>query len=349
MMKKSSHPVSHHDIAARINVAQSTVSRALDPKKRHLVAPATLEKILEAAEELGFRPNIYARRMRSLKSDTLTLIIDDINISEPDNTGGLYARGTESLWQVICGIIDAATENGFDIKMLPLHSRREVAVEELVSHIGYPFSDGVLCIGFYHMQKVCQALKTHNLPGLIIYPLYSAELPLPAVTYDLESGISSAIEALVEKGHRKIAICSHKNVYEDDFVGDRFKVYKKTLEKFGLFDDSLILVTPDTLAIRHMAQEVDCPGKFSAMFCVNDVIAATWMNELKYRGLQVPEDIAVVGFDNSPQYPNLSTVNIPRYAMGQQAVSMMIKMIKSGKPASNNYCFNTEYIHRHTD
>ena len=343
MAFKIDNPISHKDIAERVNVTQSTVSRALDPAKCHLIAPVTREKILTVAKELGFRSNIFARRMRSLRSETITLVIDDINhhsnldFTDFRNLGGALGR------QITAGVIDGAAECGFDVKLLPLHSQRPLTEQELDKRIGFPYSDGVLFWGFYYLKDIDNIILNRGLPCMAILT-NTSNCPVPAVKINPITGVRAALRHLIEKGHRRIAYSAHSPVTEG-YIRHRYCGYELEMKNAGLFDDELLLITPDEISIRRITENRKFLAKFTAIVCMNDDMADRWRRELKYQGYRVPEDFAIVGYDNNPMVQDLSTVDWQPYKCGNIAAKRLIEAIDNNH-TTTDYILDTCFIPR---
>ncbi len=176
-------PVNHKDIAEYVNLTQSTVSRALDPNKSHLIGKSTRERIIAAAEKLGFRANIYAKRMRKLKTDTLTLIIDSQQLYHRDYPD-FHVHHEGLTWELICGVISYCAEQGFDVKLLPLMSREEAEAKALSKHLGYPYSDGVIFLGYKYLEATHQMISERKIPAVVIdtFSLRNESFPRVSVT-----------------------------------------------------------------------------------------------------------------------------------------------------------------------
>jgi len=338
-------PVNHKDIAEFVNIAQSTVSRALDPNKNHLISEVTRKKIIDAAEKLGFRANIYAQRMRKLKTDTITLIIDGQQLysrSYPD----FHVHHEALTWDLICGVISYCTENNFDVKLLPLLTREDSEIKEVSKHLGYPYSDGVIFLGYRYLEKAHQVITEQKIPAVIMGTLASQVEKLAEVSVDPAPGIRQAVRYLVDSGHRKIAFCQLMKSSNYKFVDHRRTAFEAELKELDLFDPELIYWSADEIGIKELVANKKVIDSFTAMLCVNDPMADRWIRELKYAGISVPGDKAIIGFDNNPVYPDLSTVDVPRKEVGHQAAQMVIEAIKNKSQCSKNIIKESKFICR---
>jgi DNA-binding LacI/PurR family transcriptional regulator len=338
-------PVNHKDIAEYLNIAQSTVSRALDPAKNHLISDKTKDKIIAAADKLGFRANIYAQRMRKLKTDTITLIIDSQQLyshTYPD----FHVHHEALTWDLICGVISYCGENNYDVKLMPLLTRKDSEIEEISKHLGYPYSDGVIFLGYRHLEKAYEFIRKQKIPAVIMGALASQSQKFAEVSVDPAPGIREAVRHLADKGHRKIAFFQHMESSAKEFIDQRRKAFEIEMQKLDLFDPELIYWAPDEIGIRKLVGDKKVIDSFSAILCANDSMADRWMRELNYAGISVPEDKAIVGLDNNPSYPELSTVDIPRKEVGRQAAQMVIEAIEHKVRHSQNIIKKSKFIPR---
>ena len=153
---------------------------------------------------------------------------------------------------------------------------------------------------------------------------------------------------LVDKGHSKIAFCQLMENSKLKFVDSRRKAFEKEMKALGLFDPELIYWSPDEYGIKELVANKKVVDSFTAMLCVNDPMADRWIRELKYAGISVPEDKAVIGFDNNPAYPELSTVDVPRKEVGRQAAQVLIETIKNKKQSNKSIVKESRFIPRNS-
>jgi LacI family transcriptional regulator len=338
-------PISHKDIAEYVKVTQSTVSRALDPDKCHLIGETTRKKIISAAEQLGFRANIYAKRMRTLKTDTLTLIIDSQQLYHrqfPD----FHVHHEGLTWELICGVIGYCAEHDFDVKLLPLMSREEAEAKAISKHLGYPYSDGVIFLGYRYLEAAHKIISERKIPAVIMNSLPAQGENLAEVSVDPAPGIKQAVRHLVENGHRKIAFFQHVDKTAHGFVDQRRTAFEEEMKQHGLFDPELIYCAPDEPGIKKLVANPKVLGSFTAMLTANDPMADRWIRELTEVGISVPEEKALIGFDNNPAYPELSTVDVPRKEIGRRAAGMLIDAIRNESPCKKNCVLDSKFIPR---
>lgn len=319
--------VSHRDIALAMNINQSTVSRALDPARCHLVSRETREKVGEMVARLGFRPNIHARRVRTSCSEAITLVLDDITtptVSYPD----FNAHASRLFMMAVKGVIDGATENEFDVKLLPLHSQQPLEQDFMLRRMGFPYSDGVIFLGFHHLAGIYDLIRKLDVPCLALHGGHST-LPMPKVETDLAPGYMAAVRALAELGHRDIAFAAPVAPEEGNTRRERFELYRRAMRELGLEAHIRMVITPTALDLRRAAEHFAASREFSALLCFNDAMADLWRREIEYLGLSAGRDLSLVGCDGNPAYRDMATVRIPFYEMGYAAGKHLAQTIKN--------------------
>ncbi len=326
MEKSKNRSVNHRDIALAMNINQSTVSRALDPARCHLVSRETREKVEAMVSQLGFRPNIHARRVRTSCSEAITLVLDDLTATEvsyPD----FNAHTPRLFMAAVKGVIDGATENEFDVKLLPLHSRQPLEQEFMLRRMGFPYSDGVIFLGFHHLAGIYEPIRKLGIPCVALHGGHSS-LPMPKVETDLASGYRAAVRALAELGHRDIAFATPCPPEEGSPRRERFEFYRQAMQELGLEEHIRAVVTPTALELRRAAEHFAATREFSALLCFNDAVADLWRREIEYLGLEAGRELSLVGCDGNPAYHDLATVRIPYYEMGHAAGLHLAQAIK---------------------
>lgn len=133
-----------------------------------------------------------------------------------------------------------------------------------------------------------------------------------------------------------------------EYVDLRRKAFETEMKKLNLFDPELIYWASDEYAVKKLVNDKGVVDSFTAIMCINDSMADRWIRELNYMGISVPEDKAVIGFDNNPAYPELSTVDIPRKEVGRQAAQMVIEAIKNKSSHCENIVKASKFIKRNS-
>jgi LacI family transcriptional regulator len=308
------------DIARKANVSYATVSRALNNKRG--VRESTRHRVLELAAEMSYTPNAIARGLVKKQTLTLGLII-------PDITNPFYP-------EVARGIEDGATEEGFSIFLCNTNWEREREVDYL-RLLAEKRVDGIILAP---MDNEVEAVE-HRLTGKIPI-VYVSNAPHGTqrsfVVIDNVLGGFLATEHLIRAGYRRIGFVGST---EDSLtIEERLKGYRRALKKHSLAIEKKYIqmgefkLETGYRIIRRLIADGDYPR---AIFAENDLLALGILQGVKASGLSVPEDVAIVGFDDIPfaGFPEvqLTTINQPKYEMGRKAVEILLEQI-GGSAAS---------------
>lgn len=323
-------PLTHKDIARMVGVSQSTVSRALDPANRHLISEKVVEEIARIAQETGFQGNILARRLRNRRAETVTVVIPSTSFSTYRNID-FEAANHVLIWLQIQGMMHEAMARGYDVKLVPQFNEDPLLEQQLLSHFGYPHSDGVVFAGLGTVPTT-DGLKKRGIPFITTHH-HPDERCRPLLTFDQLPGIAAGLRHLIAKGHRRIAFMTFAPGYatEPSWI-PRFTSFRDTLVEAGLFDPALVFCLPSEADLRRHLRDTLTSRPYTAAFCVNDNLAGRLVRELVFADMKVPGDIAVLGFDNNPHYRNgehaLTTVDLPMYELGRRALQLLIDAIE---------------------
>lgn len=330
------------DVSEAAGVSMQAVSLVLNGKAEGQISKKNCEKILAAAEELDFRLNHNARRMRNKCTENLSVLIDDIGQPYGDYPDFRSDVNMESLY----GILDCAAQYGYDIKLLPMNTRNLEDLSLLDKRIGPPYSDGVIFHGLYYRKNVFELIRNRKMPYVLLSTLDERQ-PSPKTEVDPVPAMRAAVARLIEQGHRKIAWCSHRDP-RTSFLPLRFRGYEEEMKAAGLYDEELIMIAEDELAVRRVAADRVMRDRFTAVVCMNDEMAYRWILECRYNGVRVPEDIAVIGFDGSYKYNFISTIDLCFYDCGYRAAEELIKSIQSGR-TPRNITIKSKFLERKTN
>jgi DNA-binding LacI/PurR family transcriptional regulator len=315
------------DVARESGYSASTVSIVLNsaPLSRY-ISEETKGRIQTAARRLGYRPNPLARSLRSQRTNSVGVMVFDI--TDPFCTPIL--RGLENaLYQAnyLSLLVDAHNEaHRFERYMEMLLDRR---VEGLIVIANWLVTD----------IKVLADLTENQVPTVIAGRAFEIET-VSTVSVDNENGSALALEHLHRLGHREIAFLRGPKTLASS--GQRWKGIRNFAQSVGLrLDGTRIKELPESLdpnssfeAGGHLTAELLRGGKsFTALMAYDDVTALGAMRALKNKGLRVPEDCSVIGFDDvataALSLPSLTTVRQPMEAMGSMSVAMMLDAIKA--------------------
>lgn len=303
------------DVARLAGVTATTASRAL--RGLNSVTPRTTKKVLDAAEQLGYRMNISAQSLRTGRSDTITFL-----------TAGIDGAYFSSL-----AMSFAAELNRRGLHMLIESSRYLVDDQGADQNMSYTFSDGIIAINAKHGSK---ALAAH--PSVLLED-YTLDCPYDQINAPSETGTRAAIRHLHDKGCRRIGVIggSLPAVGSQPTTSQEVRLLAARNEclRLGLdfTDDSLIKVPWSREGgIEAGHRWADEQLGFDGLFCPSDGLALGLLRGLADRGVHVPDDVAVIGFDgiSDDQYsvPTLSTIAVDFPAMTRSAVSLLLDRIE---------------------
>jgi len=311
-------PVTIHDVAKRLNLSITTVSRALDGYDD--VAKKTQQQVIRTAREMGYTPNRAARQLRRKKSDTIGFILPASaqRISEP------------FFMEFIAGMGDELTLQGFDL--LVANATTEENEKDLYQRwVGSNKVDGLIINRVYANDWRIQFLKEHNIPFASLERSNdSAQYP----SIQVEGGYSyfDLLTHLVENHFQKIAfiggptrLVNHKN---------RLSWIKKAAKLHRLEIDPGLVVNSDLTsmggyqAAKTLLESATPPD---AILCIDDETAFGVLHAAHEKGLSIGSEIAIAGFDGTQESkhtePPLTTLDIPLYYIARELVLMVLKSL----------------------
>jgi LacI family transcriptional regulator, galactose operon repressor len=308
-----------NDVARLAGVSQTTVSFVVNKTPNVSIPEETRERVLAAVEKLGYRPNALAQGLRMQRSNIIGFITDEIAI-------------TPHAGKTIEGAQDVAWENDQILVLVNTKSNRQIeetAVEMLLERQ----VEGILYATMYHRRvRVPDALR--EVPTVLL-DCFVEDGSFPSVVPDEFNGGRTATEHLLKKGHRRIGYLN--NVDSIPATLGRFEGYQAALAAYDIpYDGRLVCVEQSDSGggYRSALQLIQQPDPPSALFCFNDRMAMGAYDALRKLNLRIPEDVAVMGFDNQELiaaylFPPLSTMELPHYQMGAWAVHYLLKMIEN--------------------
>jgi len=308
-----------HELAKAAGVSVATVSRALTPGK-HPVNPKTREHILELAEELGYRPNLIARGLRTDQSFTIGIIVDSIvSPFSPSIIRGIQDHLHQ--YDYFSLIINADWD--------PENETR--AIRDLIDRS----IDGFIFVESW-LHSDSPNLDLADKPYVFVHRLFSRNQE-NSVAVDDVYGAHLAIDHLAALGHRRIAFINGPNGW--DATNNRLQGYLEALEKWGITFEPELLHTGNwelqsgLSAVRSLLGLSERP---TAIFAANDLMALGAIYGIQEVGLRVPDDIAVVGYDDREiaalARPTITTVTLPTYEMGLASAKMLLNVFGSDLP-----------------
>ena len=319
LARSASRRITSHDVAREAGVSQATVSIVLNGSPSRIrVSPATRSRVLAAAERLGYVPNHAAQSLRSRRTRSITFINP-----APDNP--YFA-------EVVAGAQAAAEEAGYSIAVAAVPTRE--AALHILWQLNAGTSDGVI-VGSRD-PAILTELRAAIGRGVAAVALqFAGDAPLvPVVRADKEAGGYMATHHLIQLGHRRIAHLMDSEPYARH-PAERSAGYRRALAAAGItFEPAWLVAAPNSYAggdaaIRALLER---PGQRpTAAFVFNDQMAIGALHALRRRGLRVPDDMAIVGFDGIAlgafTNPELTTVEQPRPDVGRRAVELIFDLL----------------------
>lgn len=311
-------PVNMLDIAKKLNVSLMTVSRALNNKR--YVKEETYKKILEAAEELGYIPNALAKGLALNKTFNIGLVITDI--SNP-----FYSKITKI-------IQEEALKNGYHLTLFNTNESMEAEKEALYT-IMEQRCDGVLLTSASRDFSLVYELREKGLPVVLMNRRPNKD-DLDFVVCDNKKGAFLATNYLLQLGHRNIAHITGASFISS--VSEKIEGYEAAFNEIGLeinpqfiFESEISLMGSYTTTLKIL----DSNPEITAIFAYTDWMAVGVIKALNERGIRVPEDMSLVGYDNIEISPYLgtplTTIDLPINSMGKKAMEILLGRINSKK------------------
>lgn len=334
MQTRKQHPTIS-DVARRAGVSIATVSRVIngtDP-----VAAETAQRVQQSIQELAFVPRAAARVLASRRTQTLGLLLPQI--------GGAFFS------PLLRGIEAEAQAAGYDLLIhatshIP-HAASPVAHRPLGEHN----TDGLIVFTQSIDEKELSRLHAFNFPVVLLYQSPPTALNIPTVTVENQSGALEVVEHLIRvHNRRRIVFLRGPEGNEDSEWRERG--YREALEAHGIpFDPALVATGGFNEEEAQIAMQALLAAgvAFDAVFGGDDDSAAGAMSALKQVGKRIPQEVAVVGFDDVMVarylHPSLTTVRAPIEQVGREGVRQVVRLIR-GEPAEALVLMRTELIIR---
>jgi DNA-binding LacI/PurR family transcriptional regulator len=291
------------DIAALAGVSQATVSRALSGAAS--VSEAVRQRVFDAATQLNYTVDINARKLRSKKINTIAVLVSE-DLDHSDN------RINPFFLPLIGSILDYANSKGVDVLMSLQKADADWGAD-------YGFSrraDGIIFLGYRDFESYLRrvaVLQQVGEPWVVFGPVMP-ETPNLFIGSQNQEGAHSAVEHLIKLGRKRIVFLGEASEHHSEFF-ERFRGYQRAHAEAGLTPDPALAIDcfisreEGAAAIERLLDE---GVQFDAVFAVTDLLAIGAIQSLQKRGLHVPKDVSVMGFDDlwacTCINPTLSTV-----------------------------------------
>lgn len=321
------------DVARIAKVSAVTVSNVLN--NRPNVSKTTRRRIQEAIEQVGYSANLAARGLAGGRTNTIGMLLPDLRS------------------QFVGEIVRGASEEtrSFGLEMI-ISTASDLAKERSQVAFLQGITDGLLLVIPRTSDDVLLEMEEPNHPVVVI-DHQGEKIMLPSVDVDNYSGARQATEYLISLGHERIGfVVGAKHLAAS---AARLKGYREALLNAGIaLEKELItqgdFLQPSGLIAGQKLLSLKKPP--TAVLASNDLMAFGAMEAIRLRGLRIPDDISVMGFDDIPMasqvYPPLTTMRQPLYEMGVAAARMLISLLRGVKPPSSRITLQTGLVERAT-
>ena len=318
-MTPSYHLATIKDVANLAGYSVTTVSHVLNDSPGTRVKESTREKVRAAARQLAYSPNLLARGVRQSRTNTLGFVSDAVGT-------------TPHAVEIILGAQESAAEAGYLMMMMNGGLNEDLTSKEIKSLLDRRV-DGVLYAADYH-RAVTVPPNLHGVPAVLLNSR-SADPQVPSVVPDEVGGALAATRELVANGHRHIGYLTEVN--DIPATPLRMDGYRRALKEAQIrFRPELVARQPSHTrgGYRAASELLDRPDRPTALFCFNDRMAMGAYFAAARRGLEIPRDLSVVGFDNQLNIadglmPSLTTAALPHYDMGYWGVNTLVDILNT--------------------
>lgn len=312
---KAKPSVSIKDIAKEAGVSICTVSLVMNNKDRNRVSKAVAQRVRGTAQSMGYKPNSVARTLRTSRSYVLGFITDEIATTP-------YAG------RVLVGAQEAARKLGYILLTVNTGNDRELENQEIAALRQYRV-DGFLYAMMYH--RVVEIPDELEGSPTVVVDSEDENRKIPSIYPDDEMAGYDATNRLIQAGCKRI-------VYYGSSItiiaqGKRFAGYRRALADAGIpFDEQLVVNVEESTNAASEAGRVFDEIKPDGIFCFNDVRATFIYEAARERSVGIGTDVSVISIDNQPLItdvlkPALTTLELPHYEMGFEAVHQLVAMI----------------------
>lgn len=326
------------DVAKLAGVSRTTVSFVLNNVAGVSISEVTRQRVLDAARELDYHPNVAGKKLVSGKSYTLGLVL----CQSPEQ---IFTDAF--LPQVILGVEQAALQQGFHVLLKPIDPNDAGGYASLIreNHV-----DGILLSGPRRDDRALLRLYEEGVPLMLMGQMPHTQIPF--VDVNATAGAEAAVRHLIELGHRRIGMVTNAPLSYTS-AQQRRDGYLLALEAAGLPVEMALIqegnYTPAS-GLAAMSALLEVSPRITAVFVASDVVAMGAMLAIKRASLYIPEDIAIVGFDDIPLAeffdPPLTTVHLPAYGLGWAAGERLIRLIRGEGLQENSLLLESKLITR---
>ena len=318
-------------VARRAKVSTATVSRVLN--NANVVKTSTRARVIKAIEELKYHPNLHARNLAGGKSNTIGVIVS--NMENP------------FFFDIYKTVESDAHLAGYEVVVANTDYRSEQLVASIRLMIGRRVA-GLAAVVSEMEPALIDELTDSNIP-VVFYDVGTPRENIVNIRVNYRRGIDKVIDYLHSLGHRRLGFVGHHAM-----LGPINERVRPMLDAVGRYPGLQVRTAADAdtldggrLATRALLSSGEMP---TAIVCVNDIMAVGALRELRERGLRVPQDVSVTGFDNVKLsefcYPALTTVHIPRDRIGHLVCEWLLPKSDKMAVADHEMVIDPEFVVR---
>ena len=324
-----------NDVAVAAGVSRGTVSRVLNDER--YVSDDARTAIEAAIEQVGYMPNNAARSLKMQRSQAVAFIVHETHslFLEDPNIGGILLGANTALsradFQMVCLVIDSERDNA-----------------RVARYLGGGFVDGAIIVSARENDPLTRVLEKLALPAAFVgHPPDLATLPFVGI--DNRASARAITERLIRTGRKKIGMIAA--ALDRDSGTDRLAGFTDALG--DRFDASLVTSVPlyeYSAGVQGMRALLAATPDIDGVFAASDAVAAGALEALREAGRRVPEDVGVVGFDDSTwalrSHPQLSTVHQPAAGLGERAAESVLSQLRGEAPELGGILLETPIVWR---
>jgi LacI family transcriptional regulator len=315
----SNKPVNLRDVAKRAKVSVATVSMVLNENPR--ISRATQMRVQQIIDVMGYRPNRLAQSLSSRYTGVLAVMLPALR----------HGFGDAYFGELISGICDRAGKLGYKV-MLEQAKPEFIKNRDHIAIYERRYVDGILCLGCNDRHHFLADFSDRKYP-LIIVDNNLQQWNLDYVVCDYRAGTEQVMNYLLQLGHRKIGFINAAP--EVRTARDRQEVYEQRLQSIG------VEIKPEWTGDGQFTEQggavaaqkiLEAAPDVTAIFAGNDKMALGAMHYCSHRGIRIPNDISVIGFDDMQQAafvnPSLTSVHLPLYEAGALACERLVERVR---------------------
>lgn len=331
--------ITSSDVAAHANVSRTTVSLILNNVPGVKFREETRQRVLKSAEELGYVPNASAKALVSGKSKVIALVLS----RDPH-----HLPADAFIIQMLNSLVSAARRHNMCLLLEIVEENH--SADTYLNLVQSNRIDGIIFSGPRFDDEALQRLRNKDFPTVLMGQLPGKDFF--CVDVDNRGAAKKAVRHLIDLGHCHIACITNANLSYTAAV-DRLQGYCDALAEAGIpYDTAYVRYGDFDLDSGYEAMNdlFDSGPPPTAVFVASDVVAFGAMACIRERGLSIPQDISVVGFDDVPMAryvsPNLTTIRLPAAELGEQICNMLVSLIQNHPPELKQILLETTLIVR---